>query len=178
MVAWGFVVLVCSHRLLFSPWQQQHTTSRPNFCRLVAEVTPILTVHLMFGWADMKVQSHRAQTDPSKDVGIKRLWTMASRFLSLATQIHTTKRVCWLPATPMAAIGCTPGLSQHAGCGWMTRRCVWLLVYASGLTSARNMTAPVVSRLTEWAVMDCRVVEVLAGYQDMMPSTTSFIVRS
>ena len=78
----------------------------------------------------------------------------------------------------MAAIGCTPGLSQHAVCGWMTRLCVWPLVYALALTSARNMTAPVVSRLTEWAVMGCRVVEVLAGYQDMMPSTTSFIVRS
>ena len=79
---------------------------------------------------------------------------------------------------PMAAIGCTPGLSLHAVCGWMTRRCVWPLVCALGLTSARNMTAPVVSRLTKWAVIDCLVVEVLAGYQDMMPSTTSFIVRS
>ena len=141
-------------------------------------MTPSLTVLLMFGRADMEVQSHRAQTDPSKDAGIRRLWTMASRFLSLTTRIHTIKLVCWPPVTPMAAIGCTPGLSQHAACGWMMRRCVWPLVCASELTSAKNMTAPVVSKLTEGAAMGCRVVEVLAGYLDMMPSTTLFTVPS
>ena len=171
-------MLVCLHRLLFSPRQQQQRTSRPNFCRLVAHVTPTLTVLLMFGRADMEVQSHRAQTDPSKDAGIRRLWTMASRFLSLTTRIHTTKLVCWPPVTQMAAIGCTPGLSQHAGCAWMMRRCVWPLGCASELTSAKNMTAPLVSKLTEGAAMGCSAVEVLAGYQDMMPSTTSFTAPS
>ena len=67
---------------------------------------------------------------------------MASRFLSLATQIHTTRRVCWLSATPMAAIGCKPGLSQHAVCGWMTRRCVWPLVYALGLMFCEEHDCP------------------------------------
>ena len=124
----------------------QHRTSRPNFCRLVAHVTPTLTVLLMFGRADMEVQSQRARTHPSKDAGIRRLWTMASMFLSHTTWIHTTKLVCWPPVTPMTAIGCTPGLSQHAACDWMMRRCVWPLVCASELTSAKNMTAPVVSK--------------------------------
>ena len=58
------------------------------------------------------------------------------------------------------------------------RRCVWPLVCASELTSAKNMTAPVVSKLTEGAAMGCRVVEVLAGYLDMMPSMTLFTVLS
>ena len=78
----------------------------------------------------------------------------------------TTKLVCWPPVTPMVAIGCTPGLSQHAGCAWMMRRCVWPLGCASELTSAKNMTAPVVSKFTEGAPMGCRTVEVLAGYPD------------
>ena len=102
---------------------------------------------------------------------------MASRFLNPTIRIHTTKLVCWPPVTQMAVIGCTPGLSQHAGCGWIMRRCLWPLVCASELTSAKNMTAPVVSKLTEGAAMGCRAAEVLAGYQDMMPSTTSFIPR-
>ena len=137
-------------------------------------MTPTLTVLLMFGWADMKVQSHRAQTDSSKDAGIRRLWTMASRFLSPTTRIHTTKLVCWPPVTQMAVTGCTPGLSQHVGCGWMMRP----LVCTSVLTSAKNMTAPVASKLTEGAAMGCLAVEVLAGYQDMMPSMTSFTAPS
>ena len=137
-------------------------------------MTPTWTVLLMFGRADMEVQSHRAQINPSNDAVIRLLWTMASRFLSLTTQIHITKLVCWPPVTSMAAIGCTPGLSQHAGCGWMMRRCVWPLVCASELTSAKNTTAPVISKLTEGAAMGCRAVEVLAGHQDMMPSMTSF----
>ena len=69
--------------------------------QVFAHVAPTLTVLLMFGRADMEVQSHKAQTDPSKDAGIRRLWTMASRFLSLTTRIHTTKLVCWSPVTPM-----------------------------------------------------------------------------
>ena len=36
MVVWGSVVLVCSHRLLFSPRQQQHKTS----C-LLAQLLPV-----------------------------------------------------------------------------------------------------------------------------------------
>ena len=35
-----------------------------------------------------------------------------------------------------------------------------------------------VSKLTEGAAMGCRVVEVLAGYLDMMPSMTLFTVLS
>ena len=49
---------------------------------------------------------------------------------------------------------------------------------ASELTSAKNMTAPVISKLTEGAAMGCRAIEVPAGYQEMMPSTTSFTAPS
>ena len=115
--------------------------------QVFVHVAPTLTVLLMFGRADMEVQSLKAQTDPSKDAGIRRLWTMALRFLSLTTRIHHKARLL---------VSRNPSGLREAN------------------IRAKNMTAPVVSKLTERAAMGCRAVEVLTGYQDMMPSTTSF----
>ena len=101
--------------LQFLLQQQQHRISRPNFCWLTVHPIPTWTVLWMLGRADMGARSHWVQTDPNKDVGIKHLWTRASRFLtpvSFASTL-TSVRNMTVPVAPWSTVGAVMGC--HVG---------------------------------------------------------------
>ena len=172
--------MVCLHRLLFlasaAATQDLQAQLLPVGCPCDPYLDSALDV-----WSGRYGSSEPQGTDRSK----QRCWDQASVDHGLkvleshhSDPYHKARLLASRNPDGGPGIGCTPGLSQHADCGWMMRLCVWPLGCASELTSAKNMTAPVVSKLTEGAAMGCRAVEVLAGYQDMMPSTTLFTAPS